>query len=304
MTDVPSILLLPIDDMRLMLNIEAFSTRGGSLYATRLGAFPVNRAAASPITRTHCVDVLRAGSGLCIFPEGGFQFIKNANEIGPFFKGAAAAGILGEAESLVPISIHYAPDTQPRSAEGIAGLLAAVSLSIAVFLSPDSGQPLLSALGLGLCGALLLAKIAYRLAPEREYWNPFPRYLARLGGGLLGGVLGAVGGYLWRPGTTAAEVVLCVACGVGTLGMAEARRRRLVQKIKIGTPIPATEYIQRAKADRKGAVVALTTALHQSLGKLKADLSGVPYNAQVSPIATERPVPSSFARPDREECPS
>jgi len=295
MADVPSVLILPMGDMRLMLNIEAFSSSAGSYCMTRLGAFPVNRTAPSPVTRKHCVDVLKSGSSLCLFPEGGFQFIPSPDHIGPFFKGAAAAAILGEADAVVPIGIHYGPDTKTRTLERLLGLCVALCLSAAVLLAPVAWQPGLLGLGFGALGAVLGAWIGRKLAAEREYWNPFPGDLRRLGGGILGLIGGAILGSLWVPQQGIGEMALSAACGLGVLGIATWWRRRLVQTIQIGEPLDVGAFIERAVEDRRGAVAELTRVLHREVGQLKAGLSGVAYDESAEAIATDRPVPSVYA---------
>ncbi|MBI3925393.1 MAG: 1-acyl-sn-glycerol-3-phosphate acyltransferase [Armatimonadetes bacterium] len=288
--DVPLLLSLGIEDMRTMVNVDLFQYPVLGRLLTWGGMYPVDRVNPSPISKEHAVEVVKSGKGLGTFPEGDFTVEGDRGCVGPFKKGAAAAAILGGAESVVPIAIDYQPNDKPRYGEQVAGALAAGVVVAGGVLS--LGHPALGkavSLVSGALAGILLGGLAGRSRVETaEPSNPGPQFVAGLQGAAIGGATGAV-----LAGLAAHDPVLMLGCslagGLATLGLAEAWRERPVARVKIGPPIEMQPYLERAAIDRKAAVIELTRELHRRIGHLKEELSGVPYDPTAARITTTRP---------------
>ncbi|MGE0494056.1 MAG: lysophospholipid acyltransferase family protein [Vulcanimicrobiota bacterium] len=276
--DVPILLNLPVDDMRTMVNVDLFGSRPVARGLTLAGIFPVDRVEPSPVTKEHTVDIVRSGSGLGIFPEGEFYPEGERGGIGPFKKGPAAAAILGKAETVVPIAIDYQPNDKPRLGERLLGLGAA-----AVVLAGSLACPTLGAV---VGGVALGARLARRGVENPEPSNPTPRFVAGVKGGLAGAAIGALVG---ASSSGWAGLGCALAGAAGTVALAEAWRNRPVAHVRIGQPIEVAPYVAQAETDRKGAVLALTEKMHESIGGLRACLTGVPYDASAPKVTSSRP---------------
>ncbi|MCA9797470.1 MAG: hypothetical protein KC910_36915, partial [Candidatus Eremiobacteraeota bacterium] len=54
-------------------------------------------------------------------------------------------------------------------------------------------------------------------------------------------------------------------------------------------PIEVAPYVAQAETDRKGAVLALTEKMHETIGGLRASLTGVPCDASAPKVTSSRP---------------
>lgn len=284
--DVPIALNLPVDDIRLMVTMEAFQSPIAGPLLNLAGAYPVNKMKPSKITMKHSVDVVKQGAGNFIFPEGRFSDEGEHGGVGAFKKGAAAAAILGGAESVVPMAIHYGPNQEFRAGELGIGLILGAGVTALGLANP--GSPLLSAVGGALTGAFAGGAIGENFASEGEYWDPTPKFLARLKGGATGALAGGIVGFFGGQNSTLSALT-AVGGGVATLGLAKAWSDRPVATIRVGEPIPAQPYIELAKENKSQATAKLTTDLHRSIGQMKAELSGVPYTPDGDVITNARP---------------
>ena len=67
------------------------------------------------------------------------------------------------------------------------------------------------------------------------------------------------------------------AAGLSTLGLNSWWRNRPVAHVKIGEQVPMAQFHEKAKTDEKGTTKELIGVIHEKVGTLKAELSGVPY---------------------------
>lgn len=284
MLDVPIVLNLPVDDLRLMTTIEAFQSGIAGPLLGMAGAYPVNKMQPSPVTKKHSVDIVKSGVGNFIFPEGRFSEEGADGGVGAFKKGAAAAAILGHAESVVPMAIHYKKNDKLRPLELGAGLALGLGVAAAGLVFP--GSSLISTLSGALAGAFVGGELGKAGAKEVEYWNPGPKFLSTLKGRVLGALAGGAVGFL---GTGQASALASTAGGLGAFGLAESWRNRPVATVKVGAPIDAGPYTELAKTDKSAATTKLTKELHKAVGELKADLSGKDYVPPTEVITSARP---------------
>lgn len=260
--------------LRLMGNQYLFRGPAGPLL-TWMGLFPVDREGANPVTLKHCNEVLTQGHNLVIFPEGGLVGEAERDTVAPIKKGAAAASLYGGARAILPIAIHYQPDTQKRPGEAFVGALAAAGVTTAGLLSQQAGGFLGGAgsfLVGGATGAYLGGKIAERFAPDSPETHQGPKYLAKIAGGAVGLFVGGVASTVFPQATG----LLSVTGGLATLAAAHGLRHRQLARIAVQTPIDTAPYA--ARADRKQAIVDMTVELHRSLGKGKEALTGHVYD--------------------------
>ena len=283
MLDVPIVLNLPVDDLRLMTTIEAFQNPVAGPLLGMAGAYPVNKLQPSPVTKKHSVDIVKAGQGNFIFPEGRFSEEGEHGGVGVFKKGAAAAAVLGKAESVVPMAIDYQPNDKVRPLELGAGMALGLGVAAAGLALP--GSSLISTLSGALAGAFVGGEIGKATTAPTEYWNPGPKFMGSLKGKLAGALVGGALGYL---GTGQATAVTSALGGLGAFGLAENWRNRPVATVKVGTPIKVEAYLEQAKTDKSQATADLTKELHQAVGELKAELSGKPYEMPGTVITRER----------------
>lgn len=283
--DIPVALNLGVDDMRMMVNIDVFSLPVPGTLLTWGGMYPVNKVKPSPVTKEHTVDIVRSGADLTVFPEGDFTEEGIAGGVGPFKKGVAAAAVLGQAKSVVPVAIHYQANDKSRPLEALGSALLAGGVVTAGVLAPG---PVSGTLGGVLTGAYLGGALGRSRVTQEEAWNPGPKFVATAAGAALGAAAGGLAGWAAssRPGLA---LGFALAGGLATLGLGAAWSNRPVARVKIGRPMEMTSYLQQAQTDRKGAVRRLTQDLHERVGALKADLSGVPYDAAAPKITSARP---------------
>ncbi len=278
-------------DYRFVANVILFKGKGGPLI-TAMGAFPVDRDAPSRATIQHGVDLVKQGTPLVIFPEGGIS--ENPNQINPLKRGAAYFAVHGEADRIVPIGIHYTKDDQPRPIGELKTYLLAGALVAGTLLGSTLGpsaQVVTGALTGAMTGAFALGNVARALVPQKKWFNPFPTKLAGLGGGLAGmltgGLVGALTAGGMAPGSMSA-VVRTLAAGFCAQQMMEDFVHRDVAHIKFGKPMEVEPYLSQ---DGHKAVKALTRDLHAELGQLKAELSGVPYDPNAPRIRPGTGIP-------------
>ncbi len=284
-------------DYRFVANIILFKGKGGPLI-TAMGAFPVDRDNPSRATIQHGVDLVKEGTPLVIFPEGGIS--ENPNQINPLKRGAAYFAVHGQADRIVPIGIHYQKDHQPRPMAELKTYLIAGALVAGTLLGSTLGpgaQVVTGAMTGALTGAFALGNVARALVPQKKWFNPFPTKLAGLGGGLAGmlsgGLVGAFTAGGMDPGSVSA-VVRTLAAGFCAQQMMEDFVHRDVARIKFGTPMQVEPYLN---GDDHKAVKALTRDLHAELGQLKAELSGVPYDPHAPRIRPGTGIPKLPSTP-------
>lgn len=270
--------LLDHRDVRYMSNMQIFRGVPGTLF-TWAGAFPVNREGASEATKQHCAEVIQSGADLCVFPEG--TLIGLHEQVGPMKKGAAASAIHGGAEFVTPIAMEYVPDDKPRIKEAVLGLLTASAVTAAgVFgaMHLPGLQTTIATAGGMLTGAYVGGKLAYNLVKEGPpKLQSAPRYLAGLGGAVLGSILFGAGANVtsWLAPGIAPQLAttMAVTGGVGTWGLATTLRHRDIAKIIVCDPIATAPY-----QSMEDGALHLTEAIHRSLGAAKEKLTGVPYD--------------------------
>ncbi|MCA9794613.1 MAG: 1-acyl-sn-glycerol-3-phosphate acyltransferase [Candidatus Eremiobacteraeota bacterium] len=283
--DVPLTITLPVKDLRFMGTVDLFQSPLGAKVAGWSGGFPVNKVSPSEITKEHSVEVVREGAGFLIYPEGRFTDEGERGGIGPFKKGAAAAALLGGAESVVPMAIHYGPNTKPRHLERVLGLVAGAATAGALLLPADPiARGVAGAVGGGLLGAYLGNRVGRSRAVTKEAWNPGPRIVGGLKGAGWGALVGAGAGL-----ALAASPLPALAGGIAAVGFAENWRNRPMAIIQAGEAIDTAPYLALAEKDRSAATTALTEELHRRIGTMKAGLSGVPYDEAAPKITHARP---------------
>lgn len=300
-------------DYRFVANVILFKGRGGPII-TAMGAFPVDRENPSRATIQHGVDLVKQGVPFVIFPEGGIS--ENPNQINPLKRGAAYFAIHGEADRIVPIGIHFSKDTQDRPLEtlksfAIGGALVAGTLA-ACALGP-TGRVISGIVTGALTGAFASSTIAKGFVKNKKWFNPFPSKLAGLGGGLAGSIAGGILGGLTSSGMesgTVSQMARVLTAGFCTQRLVENHAHRDIAHLKFGEPIEMKPYFELELTDT-GKVDQLTSDLHQTLGELKAEMSGVPYDPKALrirpgtgiPVLPTSPAPLYFHSMPEEELP-
>lgn len=278
--DPPVVTAVLNRDVRYMSNIRTMTGVNGKLMMWS-GAFPVDREHASAVTIKHCNEVLQSGVPLCIYPEGGIAEEEAQGRVGPLKKGAAASAVAGGAESIVPIALHYAPDTEARPVETAVGILAAAGVTLGTALAATGGpvtRILAGAFTGAVTGGYLYGKRLWDQNPPTKAYNQAPQYMAMLKGAAIGGLAGGLFGGTLAAVAPGAEYLLAGAGGVSTLQVARAWRDREVAHVLVAEPLKVKDYVDRAGGDEKQAVHDLTVDLHRSLGRAKEKLTGVPYD--------------------------
>ncbi len=110
--------LLSTEPLRFMTDAQQFQGVQGWLIK-RLGAFPVDRTRPSISSFRNAIDLLHCDRKLVIFPEGG---IVRDQPLRAFKLGLARLVLQAEATSpekisvpIVPIALHYSPDSSARA---------------------------------------------------------------------------------------------------------------------------------------------------------------------------------------------
>lgn len=277
--DPPIVATLTNRDMRYISAQNVFSGLRGQVMSVS-GAFPTDLNFARPSTIRHAVDVVKQGKGFCIFPEG--KISDEKDKVDRLKRGAATIAHWGGAESIVPISITYGEDKNPRIGERVAGYLTA-GLMVAGSLAAAGGGPLVKAAVGALNGAVAATfasgTVAHKQAtPEGDdnIKDPFPKLFARLQWGALGALAGGAVGALGANLGPATLPLMGLAGGAGMVGLTEGWATRPVAKVKIGEPMKVAPYFE-GKRTKEGAE-AMTKELHRTLGHMKAEQTGVPYD--------------------------
>lgn len=285
MFDPPLVMALTKRDIRSVANVYVFDGVRGHVMSWG-GAFPVNRENATVQSVRHCVDVLKQGKGLCIFPEGRVDEAHAEGKIGQLKRGPAWAALEANAESLIPINVNYEKNTKARPGETAFGVGAALAVAAGGALAAMFGGPAVQVAAGAVTGALAGMYAGGKRAHDRtenpEYFDQFPKYFATLKGGALGAIAGAVGGGALAHAGALAGTLTGVAGAVGTYGLVRGWRDRDIARVTIGVPLKVADYVEKYpfsnRIERATAVNALTEDLHRSLGQTKALISGVPYD--------------------------
>jgi 1-acyl-sn-glycerol-3-phosphate acyltransferase len=288
--DPPMMSLAVHGDVRYMADIGLFKNKLAAKVLSWAGAYPVDRQAPSPVTINHGADLLRAGASLCIFPEGGIGESHLRGEIGKLKEGAAFAAIQGCASSVVPVALNYEPDTRPHKVARLLAAGAGVSLAVATALSV-SLPVTVGGLAMVASGALAVGTERWRKARQETpstWYNIAPKVTAGMREGLKGAVAGgaaagmlrvALGCCLPAPVSLACQAAVGVLGGRGLSKALHAVIFRERARIRFGKPIPVEPFRHQKDGRRE-----LTIKLHQELGKLKSELSGVPHRIDKDPI--------------------
>lgn len=288
--DPPLMATLIDRDTRSMAAYDQFQGIRGKMIEWG-GAYPIYRTRPSREALIHSVEVIRDGKALKIYPEGGIPDEEKQGKIGPFKEGPAAFAIKGKATTMVPAAIHYHKDTESRPLEFVGGLLASAAVAGGGLLAASAAGPVLRTVA-GVvtgaaAGAYLGGKIQDARTPEKDWWEPWPKYLSTLAGGAIGAVAGgAVAGVtsslLPEQAARTALQVSSVAGGIGTFGIASALRNRDLASVIICDPLVVDDYVQQY--GEKEAQTKLTEDLHTAMGTAKAELTGIPYDPDAPKI--------------------
>lgn len=282
MFDPPLVAALNPKQMRYLANIYVFDGFRGKMM-TWGGAFPLNRENPDIKTMRHCMDTLKSGSDLCIFPEGGIADPQKDGHVGPLKKGAAYFAIRGGAENVLPIGIRYIQNDKPRTDETVVGALAATGVAAAGLAAGCLGgypaRVAVSALAGAVAGAYAAGKLTYDRTDNPEWFDPFPKYFATLNAGCMGAAGGAalfgITAALFGEAAPAIATTSGLVGGAATYGIVKGWRDRDIARVVVGKPIPVEEFRQMGL--REGTR-ALTVELHRQLGAATSKLSGVPYD--------------------------
>lgn len=285
MFDPPLVAALNPKQMRYLANVYVFDGFRGKMM-TWGGAFPLNRENPDIKTMRHCMDTLKSGNDLCIFPEGGICDEQKDGHVGPLKKGAAYFAIRGGAQQIVPIGIRYVQNDKKRGGETLVGALAATTVAVAgITAGAIGGYPariVASTLAGALTGAYAAGKLAYDRTNNPEWFDPFPKYFATLNAGSLGAAGGAaafgISAALFPEAAPVIATVAGLTGGAATYGVVKGWRDRDIARVRIGKPIPTAEF---RKMGVKAGTKALTVELHRKLGAVTSELSGVPYDDTV-----------------------
>jgi hypothetical protein len=285
--------VIPSKKLRFVANERAFDGARGT-YMTLGGAFPVDMDWGRITTIRHAIDNVQRGNDFVIYPEG--KISKDFKSIERHKRGAAAIARLGGARGIVPLAVHYRPDDQPRTRERLAGAAVALSCGLAVAgLGRLGAVPALLAggLGAGLAGAFVGGKIARKTDPKAKlsnYCEPFDRYFAGLSGLVKGGLAGAATGAVLATLAPGSLGCLGLLGAAGALGFSEALASRPLALVQVGEPILLEDH-HDPNLTAKQNDIKVTEALHQSIGELKARLTGVPYDPMAPKVFDLREKP-------------
>jgi 1-acyl-sn-glycerol-3-phosphate acyltransferase len=286
----PAIVSLALDgDIRYMTDIGLYKNKLVADFVTMAGSYPVDRMSPSPVTINHGSDLLKQGTSICVFPEGGIGESHLHGRIGKVKEGGPFAAIHGGAKLIVPVALNYEPDTRPHRAQRLLALGAGMTLTAATALS-GSLPAALGGLAVVASGALAGGYECWRKARNEtscRWYNIAPKVFAGLAQGLKGAVLGGSAGALGLAlrSCLPAPVSLGMNAAIGLLGGRGLNKalgaviERDRARIRFGKPIPVEPFRQEKDGTRK-----LTVQLHEDLGKLKSELSGVPHKMDNDPI--------------------
>ncbi len=276
--------VVPGHNLRFVAAENVFETFRGR-YMTAGGAFPVDLNWGRLTTVRHAIEKVTEGRKLIIYPEG--KISHQSQKVERLKRGAAVIAHHGGARGIVPMAVDYQPDPSARPTERLVGALLAAGLGVGVAMA-SGAAPLAGAIGLGTAGFLAGGKAArwwYPKSAQASFQDPFPRYFSGLDGSLKGAGVGALAGAAVGLLAPAALPGLGLAGSLGVLGLSEALASRPLARVKIGEPILLEDYFREGVSDRE-ASFKLTEELHRSIGKLKADLTGVPYDEQDKKVFT------------------
>ncbi len=277
----PLVLSKVVDgDLRFMAAIENFKTVPGAKLNTWAGAFPVDRKEPHPATMQHGRDLLSEGASLGIFPEG--RPPEEIGKLGAIKPGAALFAIEGEAETVVPMAIHYVEGQKATGEEKRSGWRKAAVVGTLATAGTLLGGPVGLAAGTlaggALVGSLAGHKAARSAVKNPDVRTPFPKMIAGTIGAGLGAAAGALGAgaLLGYVPALALGLAAPAALALATAGWSQANASRDVAQVRIGEPIQVEPY--RQQKDRRTAVQHLTEDMHRSIGTELAHLSGIPYD--------------------------
>ncbi len=258
-------------DMRFMAAEDQLQEWYGPLLE-RMGAFPVDREKPSLTTLKQSVAVLKnEKAGLGIFPAGGIPGDGRDGKVGEFKDGPGWIAVRGKAKSVVPITMHIAPDEKIRPGERTLAFLAATGLTALGVLGAGAGPVTRSIVGLAggaLTGAFLGSRFGGTPTAGQE-WNPYPTFQTQVVNGLKGMVLGAAAGVAGAnllPIPFVAEAA-ALAGGASTFGLATDYIHRPVAKIQIDPGLNVQAYVD--EYGLKNAGDRLMEDLHTHMAETK-----------------------------------
>ncbi|MGE0491093.1 MAG: lysophospholipid acyltransferase family protein [Vulcanimicrobiota bacterium] len=281
--DPPVMAVLSDRDLRYVAAENVFDGLRGKVMSWS-GAFPTDLNWGRMRTVRHAIDVVKQGKGLVIFPEG--KISEDRNHVDRLKQGSAFIAHHSGAESIVPIAMDYVANDKPRTGERLAGW-AAAALVAAGSVAAMAGDPLTRAVAGAITGGLTglygAGAAARALTPNPEWCDPFPKYFAGLKAGAAGLAAGALAGGVLGVTNPSSLAITGLTGAAATVGISEGWRNRPIARVKVGDPIPVSPYFPPG-SDSKEGVRKLTEDLHQTLGALKADITGVPYDPQARKV--------------------
>lgn len=298
---IDAALLTPLtkQDTRVMATIDLFTNKVTAKLCEAAGVFPVDRLNPSAASIEHAKEVLRDDNGFLIYPEGTFPDECAEGRIGAFKRGMATIAIDGEAESIVPIAVDYQPNPGVEQSAKVKGWMTAAAVTGGGVLASVGGplsRTFAGAFTGMITGARMGAKFRYDKAENPYFWNPAPKLgagvIGGVAGGLLGGITGALAASNGQFGTVAA-LSLSGTAGLSTLAAADWWNSRPVARVKIGKKFSIQNHIDKATKgarERRQAIKKLTEQAHETIGTLKAEISGVPYDSQANRLAKGFPL--------------
>lgn len=260
---------LGVEDVRFMGAQEQFVGIQGPIF-TKMGAFPVDRDNPGTKALKHAKEILKEKKvGLLAFPEGGILGDGTDGKVHPLKEGAAYLGIIGKAESIVPIPIHIGEDKETRIGETAVGALMAAGIGAGT-VAAMAGGGLLGTIAGVVSGAMFGAATATTAFGDKT-WNPYTDVMTEtkygVAGAVIGGIVGGLTSQIQSPWTGLAHGG---AATLATLKAADSFIHRPVAKMKIMKPIDIKAAV--AEHGRKGARKALTEELYQNLSQGKHEL--------------------------------
>ncbi len=126
-----------------------------------------------------------------------------------------------------------------------------------------------------LAGTFTCATVARSMTPNPSYKDTLPKFKAGLKWGAIGAAVGAAAG-LAVAGTTGGAFILGTLGTLSTLALTTAYTEREVLNVRIGEEILVDDYVRLY--GKKEAMVKIDEELHTRLGRMKAEMTGVPYD--------------------------
>ncbi len=269
MSDASLVQSLTDGDYRFVAAKEQFVGKIGQAMKA-LGAIPVDRDRPSAEVLQVTTDLLNAGTGVAIAPEGG---IKADGRINRFKEGPAKMALESQCESLVPVVLDYQPH-QVGTLNRLGTYLAAGAVAVGGLAAAFAGGPTAKVVAGAVTGLLTGAALGGAAGFAVSNKEGFDRMIDAAKGAGIGAVAGGVGGG-FAPGLLGESAhwlmaPTSVVGGAVALAGAKFFNERKDAKVIVGEGIPVAPY--RQMEDQLAARKQLTRDLRVKMLELHQEI--------------------------------